>query len=300
MRIIQLALFALTFAFLPSSFGKSPKPTATHRASIEVHGHRGARARLPEDTLPAFEYALKVGVDFLEMDLAVTRDGVLVISHDPHVNAEICLSPSGEKITQPPLIHHLSLAELKRYDCGSIRHPRFAEQTPVPGTRIPTLDEVFEFIKKSPLPHAKTVRFNIETKIFADHPEYTVGPEEFTELALKAFERHGMTQRIVLQSFDPRTLILARKQKPALIRSILVEDPKKDLVEAGKKTTAQIVSPNWELLTPKNVQKLHKNGFKVHPWTPNSVEAWTQLIQMGVDGIITDDPEGLKKFLETH
>lgn len=280
-------------------FSPRDAQSSSPKVSVLVHGHRGARARWPENTLPAFEYALQVGVEFLEMDLAVTKEGVLVISHDPHVNPEICLSPQGEKITQPPpLIHELTLTELKRYDCGSIRHPRFVGQKPVPGTRIPTLDEAFDLVKKSKLPTARTVRFNIETKIFPEHPEYTANPERFAELAIAVFERNGMNQRVVLQSFDPRTLVIAKKKRPSLRRSILVEDPKQDLIQAGKEVEAQIVSPNWELLTPEKVKALHENGFKIHPWTPNDSAAWSKLIAMGVDGIITDDPEALKKYLE--
>lgn len=287
-------LFVLLTA-IPTVFASAS--AVTPKTRIAIHGHRGARAMRPENTLPAFEYALQTGVDLLEMDMAVTRDGVIVISHDPHISPEICLSPKGERLSSAPLIHDLTLAEVKQYDCGTLRHPRFATQTPVNGTRIPTLHEVFELVKRSKLPAAKTVRFNIETKIFADHPEYTVGPEEFMTLVLKEFRSSGLMKRIVLQSFDPRTLIIARKQEPGLPRSMLVEDPKKDLVQAAKEVDAQIMSPDWELLTAEKVRALHDAGFEVHPWTPDDEKAWAKLVAMKVDGIITDDPAGLKKFL---
>ncbi len=268
------------------------------KARIEIHGHRGARAMRPENTLPAFEYALEQGVDLLEMDMAVTRDGVIVISHDPHINPEICLGPDGKRLTQGPLIHDLSLAEVKRYDCGTLKHPRFAAtQQPVPGTRIPTLKEVFELVRTSKAPAARTVRLNIETKIFADHPEYTVGPERFMKLVLKEFRASHLLKRIVLQSFDPRTLVIARRDEPGLPRSMLVEDPAKDLVAVGREVSAQIVSPDWELLTADKVAKLHEAGFEVHPWTPDDEAAWAKLVAMKVDGIITDDPAGLKNYL---
>src|SRR5271155_5053535 len=120
---------------------------------ILVHGHRGARAMYPENTIPAFRYAIEIGVDFLEMDVAVTKDSVLVISHDPHINGEICTGP------HPGIaIHELTLSELRQYDCGTLKNPRFPKQQPVPGTCIPTLDEVLN------LSRLGNVQFNIETK----------------------------------------------------------------------------------------------------------------------------------------
>src|SRR5260370_33091790 len=105
---------------------------------ILVHGARGARAMRPENTIPAFEYAIGVGVDVLELDMAVTKDDVLVVSHDPLLNPEICSGPGG-----PRAIRTLTLKELRQWDCGALRNPRFPKQTPVPGTPMPTLDEVF-------------------------------------------------------------------------------------------------------------------------------------------------------------
>src|SRR5580704_2672807 len=153
---------------------------------ILVHGHRGARAIYPENTLPAFEYAIQQGVDFLEMDLAVTKDNVLVISHDPHINPEICTGP------HPAIaIHELTLAELQQYDCGTLKNPRFPKQQPVPGTRIPTLDEVLG------LGTGNQVQFNIETKSFPDHPELTPPPDIFALMMLKVIRKHEMESRCI-------------------------------------------------------------------------------------------------------
>ncbi|HVV45280.1 MAG TPA: glycerophosphodiester phosphodiesterase family protein, partial [Bryobacteraceae bacterium] len=120
---------------------------------ILVHGHRGARGRRPENTLPAFQYAIAQGVDVLELDVAVTKDNVAVVSHDPLINATICSGPKTGVA-----IHTLTLAELRQYDCGAKRNPAFPEQVPAPGTRIPTLDEVFDLARGS------AVQFNVETK----------------------------------------------------------------------------------------------------------------------------------------
>src|SRR5580658_7683194 len=179
---------------------------------ILVHGHRGARARRPENTLPAFQYAIAQGVDFLELDVAVTKDNVAVISHDPLINATIC---SGPKLGIP--IHTLTLAELREYDCGTKKNPGFPDQEPVPGTRIPTLDEVFD------LGRGNSVQFNVETKIFADKPELTPGPEPFTQMILDLVRKHGIEQRVILQSFDPRTLRVMRRLDPSIRRAALFE-----------------------------------------------------------------------------
>ncbi len=266
---------------------------------IEVHGHRGARARYPENTLPAFQFALEAGADFLELDLSVTRDGVLVVSHDPHVNPEICRDKHGDAFPKPgPLLHALSLSEVKEYDCGCVKNPRFETQVAVPGTRMPALSEVFDMVRQSKHPNAKRIGFNIETKIFPEHPEYTIGPEEFARKAVEAFKQSGFFDRIVLQSFDPRTLVEARKIEPKITISLLVEDPKADLMGLCKTIRADIVSPDSDLVTPENVAEFHQAGIRVLPWTVNDPKDWQKLIEMNVDGIITDDPAALLKFLK--
>jgi glycerophosphoryl diester phosphodiesterase len=268
---------------------------------MEVHGHRGARARFPENTLPAFEYATKLGVDFLEMDIAITKDRHLVISHDPHISSIICLDPQRKIIKEEPLIFSLTLAQVKSYDCGTLKNPRFPDQHPVPGTKKPTLDEVFQLIQKMEAaknPNAKRIKFNIETKIFADHPEYTVGPEEFVNLLLAKIKEFHMLSRVVIQSFDYRTLALVRKLEPRVPLSALTEDPKASMVEIAKATSAEIISPDFSLLTKEKVAELQTLRVRVLPWTLDTVEDWKNLIEMKVDGIITDDPEGLLDYLK--
>lgn len=266
--------------------------------TIEVQGHRGCRGNLPENTLPAFEAAVNMGVDVLEMDVAVTKDNVLVISHDPHISPEICLNADGSKIENAPLIHDLTLEEVKSFDCGSIRHPRFIKQTPIPGTKIPTLAEVFAQVRDSRAPNAKNIRFNIETKIFKEHPEYTVGPDEFSELVVKAFQESGFKDRITLQSFDPRTLVKAKSLDPSIQTVMLIEDGTLDMAALGKMVEAYAISPDFTLLSKELVGQLHEQGFKVIPWTINSPHDWESIIAMDVDGIITDYPQALLEFLE--
>ena len=254
---------------------------------ILVHGHRGARALRPENTLPAFEYAISVGADFLEMDVAVTRDDVLVVSHDPVLNPEICVSPGGPKV-----IRQLTLEELRRWDCGGLRHPNFPRQQVTPGTRIPTLDEVLALAPRG------TFGFNIETKISADHPEFTPAPERFAALLAAVIHRRRLASRVVVQSFDFRTLFAMKKLAPEIRLSALYEDGDRDFVSVAREAGGvQIVSPEHVLVTPEKVRAAHTAGIQIFPWTANVPAEWDRLTRAGVDGIITDDPAALIAYL---
>src|SRR5277367_2119072 len=136
-----LGLFCITVFCMAQSLPSQSVPKVPRH--IDVHGHRGARALRPENTLPAFEYAIAQGVDVLELDMAVTKDGVIVVSHDPILHPPVCSGP------QPmAAIHALTLAELKQWDCGRIQNPGFPRQQAIPGTRMPTLEEVFALAPK--------------------------------------------------------------------------------------------------------------------------------------------------------
>lgn len=261
---------------------------------ILVHGHRGARAAMPENTIPAFAYALAQGVDALELDLAVTKDNVLVVSHDPEMNAKLCTGPEG----LPRVIRQLTLAEVKQFDCGSKQNAEFPKQKTVPGTRMPTFAEVLELAKSS------KVDLNVETKIFPSKPELTPAPEEFARLVIEEVRKHKMEGRLILQSFDWRTLAAAKQIAPKVRLSALypngmmAADLKKDYLGAAKAGGYGIVSPHFRLTTKAEVEKAHGYGMQVVPWTANDAETWQKLIDAGSDAIITDDPAGLIAYLK--
>jgi glycerophosphoryl diester phosphodiesterase len=266
-------------------------PAAIHvlgaeKRRILVHGHRGARARRPENTLPAFRYALEQGVDVLELDVAVTRDNVLVISHDPLINPTIC---SGPKLGIP--IHTLTRAELDAYDCGAKRNPGFPDQVPVPGTRIPNLNDVFELSK------GNSVQFNVETKIFADKPELTPDPETFTKMILDLVKKHGLESRVILQSFDPRTLRVMKRLDPSIRRAALWET-QRDWKQVAAEFEATLFSPEQRLVTKEHVDQAHAMGMEVVPWTADKPADWQKLVDAGVDAIISDDPAALIAWLK--
>ncbi len=254
---------------------------------ILVHGHRGARAMRPENTIPAFEYAIGVGVDVLELDMAVTKDDVLVVSHDPLLNPEICSGPGA-----PTAIRMLTLKELRQWDCGKLRNPRFPKQTPVPGTPIPTLDEVFALSSRGKF------EFNIETKIFEDHPEYTPSPEKFAQLTLGCVKRHKLESRVILQSFDFRTLHAMKKLAPGIRLSALYEKGGDSFVDVARRAGVQIISPDKELVTPEKVKAAHDAGLQVVPWTANTRAEWDALVAARVNAIISDDPAALIAYLK--
>jgi glycerophosphoryl diester phosphodiesterase len=229
---------------------------------ILVHGHRGARAVLPENTLPAFEYAISVGADFLEMDVAVTRDDIVVVSHDPK------LKPARMAIRQLPL------AEL------------------VHCTTIPTLDQVLDLADSGP------IQFNIEIKSFPKHPELAPPPERFAELVWQAIRRHKLEERAIVQSFDFRVLHAMRKLAPEIRLAALYVGPPRSLLAIAREAGTAIVAPHRALVTRRRVRAAHAAGIAVVPWTANRPAVWNRLVAAQVDAIITDDPAALIAYLK--
>lgn len=242
---------------------------------ILVHGHRGARAVLPENTIPAFEHAIEAGADVLELDLHVTKDDALVVWHDPRIDGRA--------------IRDMTLAEVKTIDVGSRGSRGFPKQKLLPGTRIPTLDEVLALASRG------SFEFNIETKVTGDPP-----PDRFAELVLAAIRRHGLEKRVIVQSFDFRTLHAMKRLAPEIRLAALDEKGGRDFVAVAAEAGARIVAPHYRLVTPEKVRDAHAAGLQVIPWTANTPEVWGKLIAAGVDAIITDDPAALIAYLKTR
>jgi len=252
-----------------------------------VHGHRGARAVRPENTLAAFEYAIQAGVDVLELDMAVTRDNVVVVSHDLVLNPKFCRGPAGLS----RVIRELTLADLRQWDCGSLRNPDYPRQQPVAGARVPSLDEVFALAPRG------AFDFNIETKIPHGQERYAPPPDEFARLVRDVVRRHKLEKRVILQSFDFRTLRAMKTLAPEIRLAALIETDR-DFVAAAREAGAPIISPQFRLVTPAKVKAAHDAGLQVIPWTPNRAEDWKKMLDAGVDAIITDDPAELIRYLK--
>ncbi len=290
--------FALVGCSHSAQKSETPEQTALITGKIEVQGHRGARAKYPESSLAGFEYALSVGVDVLELDLGVTKDNHLVISHEPVINEEQCVDINGKRITKKIPLRSLTLEEVKTYTCGLLKHPRFVKQRKM-RVKYLTLKELFEAIKVSKLENAKTVRFNIETKITPGYPELAPSPSEFAGHLISLLHEYGLVDRTVIQSFDHRTLVEARKIEPKIKLSPLFENNLPDLSVVAKNLRAEIVSPNQFWIDKETVAQVQSNGIKVIPWTANEPAEWQRLVGLGVDGIISDDPEALIAFLKS-
>ncbi len=254
-----------------------------------VYGHRGARALLPENTLAGFEYAISAGADALELDVSVTRDDVVVVAHDPKLNRAICRS-----LGLPRIIRELTLAEIERWDCGSLRHPRFPHQAPVPGARVPTLDQVLALSGRGHF------LFNIEVKSFPERPTLAPPPEQFAGLVYQAIRRHGIENRVIVQSFDFRILDAMRRLAPEIRLGALYAGARRNLAAIGHRAGADIVAPYHRLASAKRVRQAHAAGLEVVVWTANRPRDWRRLIAAGVDGIITDNPEALLTYLKEN
>jgi glycerophosphoryl diester phosphodiesterase len=284
-------------------------------AAFDLQGHRGARGLAPENTLAGFKLAQDLGATTLETDLAVTRDGVVVISHDPVLNPALTRWPDGQWLAAAgPAIRTLSLDELKRYDIGRVNPAsrygqQYPEQKPADGQRFPTLAEFFA--QASP-----AVRFNVEIKTDPGKPDLTLDPAAFAGLAVAEIRKAGVETRTTLQSFDWRGLIEARRLAPEIATACLsIESNNFDTVQRSggrpspwlggldlaahggslprlaKAAGCTTWSPFWRNVTAENVKEAHALGLKVVPWTVNVPAEMGRLIDLGVDGLITDYPD---------
>lgn len=255
----------------------------------EVQGHRGCRGLRPENTLPAFEHAIALGVDTLELDLALTRDDVLAVVHDPEVNLELCRIDPARPL--PSLrFRDLTYAEIATLDCGSRRNPRFPAQLPVPGARIPRLEQVLALLERHPRLH-----LNAELKTFPERRALTRSPAEFARVLVRLVRERGLASRVVVQSFDPEALRAVARLAPELTLAALVE--RAGDLEPMLATGARILSPRHTLLGEGDVARFQRRGLRVIPWTVNEPAAMRRLCGWGVDGIISDRPDLLLELL---
>lgn len=293
---------------------------AASASAFDLQGHRGARGLAPENTLPAFERALELGVTTLELDVGITADGVVVVAHDPYLNPLITRDASGQWLagTRGPLLKSLTYAQLQAYDVGRIKPDSpyagtFNLQQPRDGTRIPTLAQVFDLVKAR---GASQVRFNIETKLNPGQPDDTVSPEAMAQALLKAVRDAGMAQRVAIQSFDWRTLRIVQQQEPAIPTVCLtIQTANNDNVRDGswnagfkiadhgsaprlaKAAGCAVWSANGGAVTEALVREAQSIGLKAIPWTINNPADMERLIGWGVDGLITDYPDRLREVM---
>lgn len=279
--------------------GKQNNTPLQKSMQFDKQGHRGCRGLMPENTIAAMYKAIDLGVTTLEMDVVVTADSQILISHEPWMGHEIATKPNGtyvsEKEEKSLNIYRMSYTETTRYDVGLKPHPRFPRQQKIKAIK-PLLTDLIDSVKAYCRQKSKPVPFfNIETKCLpVGDGLYHPKPELFTELLMKALRDKQITERIIIQSFDFRTLQYLRKTYPAVPVAILIEDFDKrtpDQLLAALGFTPEFWSPHFSLVNPELVAYCHARNIKLVPWTVNEPEQITRLKALGVDGIITDYPD---------
>jgi glycerophosphoryl diester phosphodiesterase len=302
------ALLALAVLLAP--------PAAAQPAAFDLQAHRGGRGETTEESLRAFAKSLELGVTTLELDIVLTKDGQPLVWHDPTIQAEKCTDTGPASAGDPAypyvgkLVHELTLAQVETLDCGR-RLAEFPNAEVVRGNRIATLPQVFALADSY---RAAGVRYNVETKVEANHPGASADPQEFVDVILGAVRAAGKVDRVEIQSFDWRTLPMVHTAEPSIplvalyneetwapgspwlggVDAAVVGDPLVGALMVG----ANVVSPRYQLVTGQAyVDRAHALGLKVIPWTVDDTAAMREQIGYGVDGIITDFPTLLRGVL---
>lgn len=286
----MLLLSALSFATCKIT----ERHPVTPPPGFDWQGHRGCRGLLPENSIPAFLHALTFSdVTTLELDLAVSKDHQLIVSHEPWFNPAICSLPDSANAELRYRIYEKTVEEIGAIDCGSKGNPRFPEQTKQ-RTGKPTLDQVVEAVQKA-FPN-REIRWNIEIKSDKNWDGQLTPPiAEYTRLVLEAVRRLKLSNHCTVQSFDVRPLQLLHQEAPDLLLTLLVENTAG--LEANIRKlgfTPHAYSPYYLMVDKKMVRNCHQKGMKLIPWTVNDVPAMRRLIRLGVDGIITDYPNRIQ------
>ena len=277
---------------------KLPQNAGVNKNKFDKEGHRGCRGLMPENTIPAMLHAIDLGVTTLEMDASISKDKQLFLSHEPFFNHEITTKPDGGFIDASEErtynMFEMNYAEIQTYDVGLKPHPRYPLQQKVAAYK-PLLSEVFDTVqayclsKKIPIP-----QFNIETKTNqGTDGKFHPGPEEFVDILIAVIHSRNMEEKVIIQSFDIRTLQYIHQKYPMFKTALLIEDFDKktfamQLRDLGFLPT--IYSPAHQLVTDLLVKQCRDAGIQLIPWTVNDLPRMQELKNRGVTGIISDFP----------
>ena len=311
MRVFAMKLLTATLAAFFSL-------AALSQTRIDLQGHRGARGLLPENTLAGFERAMQLGVTTLELDVVASKDEILVVSHDPELNPDITRDSQGQFLVPPrPQIFALRYEDIRTYDVGRINTESkyastFKEQQAVDGEKIPRLKDVFDLVKAR---GNRSVKFAIETKVTPLRPEMTPGPERMVQLLLSEIRDSGMGDRVQILSFDWRTLQHVQQLSPGTptvyltaqlpeFDNLMITSPTESPWTAGFQfkhygSIAKMIkaaggthwSSFWRELDAQKVRDAQQLGLKVIAWTVNDRAVMNKMMDMGVDGLVTDRPD---------
>ena len=269
------------------------------QTTFDKEGHRGCRGLMPENTIDAMTNALGMGITTLEMDVVITKDKKVILSHEPFFNHEITTKPDGSFVTEAEErslnIFQMDYETVKKYDVGLKPHPRFPKQEKRSAVK-PLLSDVFDAVKsymmtaRRPYPY-----FNIETKCLPETDgTYHPAPAEFVELLMQVINEKQLTEQVIIQSFDVRTLQYLHKNYPSIKTALLIEGTdKQNFAEQLNKLgfSPDVYSPEYTIVNAGLIKACHDKGIKIVPWTVNDKTEIEKLTASGVDGIITDYPD---------
>jgi len=292
-------VFFISFAMSTSLMAQVSVPR------FDIQGHRGARGLKPENTIPAFLTALDTGVTTLEMDVVITRDKQVVVSHEPWMSAGICTNASGkpvkEKEEKKYNLYRMTYEEIKQFDCGSRGNVKFPGQEKMKAVK-PLLSDVMVAVENYIKNFSRyEVDYNIEIKSEKElYGKFQPSPKEFSDLVYSLIDQYLPLDRVIIQSFDFRVLKYWHETYPEVRLSALVDNLKtidENIKDLG--FTPSIYSPDYMLLSRDEIKRCHELKMRVIPWTVNDVSEMLELKNWNVDGFITDYPDRAEKFRGT-
>ena len=265
--------------------------------TFDLQGHRGARGLMPENTIPAMLKGVELGVDTVEFDVVVTADGKILVSHEPWFNHLFSTKADGSPVTEEEErsfnIFEMTYEETQQFDVGLRQNPNFPKQETMEITKPLLADAIRTVEKYAEENGIEPLHYNIETKSRPEwYGEYVPGPEEFSRLLHEELNELGVLDRVIIQSFDPSTLIAFKQLAPDIRQAMLVSNSVlPDMYINLLGYTPEIWSPDYKTLDAESISQLQSRGMKVIPWTVNTVDEMRELLRFGVDGLITDYPD---------
>lgn len=269
---------------------------------FDKEGHRGCRGLMPENTIPAMLHAIDLDVTTLEMDVHITKDSQVVLSHDPWMNPNITTRPDSSYITDTDpryVLYNMTYDSISRFDVGYKPYPAFPQQKKIHVAK-PLLGNLIDSVEAYCRQKGKRVFYNIEIKSSpAGDDVYHPKPEPYTDMLMQVLRQKGIMKYVIIQSFDIRPLQYLHLRYPKIQTSMLVDDtdrrPLQDII-GTLGFTPTIYSPNYSLVTDSLIKECHQKNIRVIPWTVNNVNEMKRLKAMGVDGLISDYPNLYKEL----
>lgn len=265
--------------------------------NIHVQAHRGASSELLENTLPAFERAMEVGADSIELDVHLTKDGEVIVYHDFELTPLYCRDNKGNAIASTILIHSLTLQELMQFDCMNAQRLRVSNHLGISERRIPTLGQVMELFSKSKDPRANQMVIDIEIKRDPRHPEWSASPGTLVAKVVDLVKHKGFLKKSRVRSFDFSILTEMRKQAPEIEIAMLTEGKLEPHLSEFHRLSPKIWAPYFGALTASEIRTVQLAKAWVIPYTVNQPKDWQAMLDLGVDGMTTDNPRGLREYL---